>query len=229
MSDASEKDLLPAIDMDLIQRQMRHRDSLVWSRVGMKLAAGVPLSLAGPLALSLVLFFDGWLNDWRWNYFTLWFALACAAWALVAWKFLPRVQPGGYFADEAMRIVSLTPENVSDPALSELNTQEPKAVARFILARALAGPKYLYEAWHLAQEHKTFGESRMQRAAQVVAELSRRQKSIRWVKLRLENESLPELLTTLGYLKVTDWVDFGTDGSRIWLRSDARKATMAGT
>ena len=169
MSDTPEKQLLPAIDMALIERQMRERDSFIWSRVGMKLAAGVPLSVAGPFVVALVLSIEGYILDWQFNYFTLWFSLACGIWAVAAWKLLPRAHGGGCFADDMMRIVSVTPEEAPDMSFSELSGQEPREALRFVLKTLLAGPQRLYEAWQLIQEYRTFGESRRQRAAPGIA------------------------------------------------------------
>lgn len=226
MSDTPEKQLLPAIDMALIERQMHERDSMIWSRVGMKLAAGIPLSLAGPFVVALVLFIEGAIIGWQWNYFTLWFVLACGIWAVAAWKLLPRAHGGGCFADDMMRLVSITPEQAPDLSFSELSGQEPREALRFMLKTVLAGPQRLYEAWQLIHEYRAFGASRRQRAAQALQDLSRQPKGIPWLDLRRENETLPELLTVLGYLKAADWVDLSSDGTKIWMLSDARKATV---
>ncbi len=229
MSQTPEKQLLPAIAMDLIERQMRQRDSLIWSRVGMKLAAGIPLALAGPLGLAVVLSIEGWIADWEWNSFTLWFLLGCGVMAAIAWKFLPRAQTRHTFAEEVMRIVSLTPEEAPGLDLSELSGKEPREAARYLMTIVLAGPRRLYEAWQLTQEFRAFSGPQRQRAAQVLQELSRQPTGIPWLDLRKDNESLPELFTVLGYLKVTDWVDLGTQGTKIWMLSDARKAAAAST
>ncbi len=214
--------------MARIEREMRQRDSMVWSRVGLKLVAGLPLALAGPFALALLISINGWISDWQWNYFTLWFVLACAIWALLAWKLLPRVQKGHYFADEVIQVVGLTPEGTPDVDLYELSGLEPKVAAQAIMTKVFAGPRRVYEAWQLAQEHKAFGAAQRQRAAQILQDLSRQPKGIPWLDLRREDEPLPELLTVLGYLKTADWVGLGTDGKKIWMLSDARKAAMAG-
>lgn len=226
MSDVPEKQLLPPIDIALIERQMRERDSMIWSRVGMKLAAGIPLSLAGPFVVALVLSLEGYILGWQFNYFTLWFILACGIWAVAAWKLLPRAPGGGRFANEMMRFVSVTPEQAPDLSFSDLSGREPREALRFILKTVLAGPQRLYEAWQVIQEYRTFGECRRQRAAQALQDLSRQPKGIPWSDLRQENETLPDLLAILGYLKAADWVDLSSDGTRIWMLSDARKATV---
>lgn len=228
MSDTPELQLLPPIEMASIEREMRQRDSMVWSRVGLKLVAGLPLALAGPFAFALLIYIDGWISDWQWNYFTLWFVLACAIWVLLAWKFLPRVQREHYFADEVIQIVGLTPEGAPDVDLYELSGLEPRAAAQAIVTKVFAGPGRVYDAWQLVQARKAFGAPQRTRAAQILQELSRQPKGIPWLQLRREDEPLPELLTVLGYLKTADWVGFGRDGTKIWILSDARKATMAG-
>lgn len=228
MSDIPEKKLLPGIDVGALQREMQDRDTMLWSRIGLKLAAGVPLTLAGPLVMAIVLSLVGWANDWAWNYFTLWFILGCAIWGFLAWKFLPRGHSGSFFADEMTQFVGLTPEESADPTLADIAGQEPKAAAQALTAKLLGGPRRLYEAWQLIQERKAFGDAHRQRAIQLLHELSRQPAAYPWLKLRQENEMLPQLLTILGYLKATDWIGIGSDGNKVWMLSDARKAAMKG-
>ena len=39
--------------MGSIQREMKQRDSLLWSRIALKLVGGIPLALAGPLIFEI--------------------------------------------------------------------------------------------------------------------------------------------------------------------------------
>ena len=91
MSDDNQRaQRLPGLDMGAIERQMKLRDSMLWSEVGLKVAAGLPLTLAGPLLFAFVLTMIGWANGWAYSYFSVWLLLGFALFGALAWKLMRR-------------------------------------------------------------------------------------------------------------------------------------------
>lgn len=211
--------------MGAIHRQMKLRDSMLWSEVGLKVAGGLPLALAGPLLFAFVLTMMGWANDWAYSYFTIWLIIGLALFGGLGWKLMRRSESGDVFADEMMRLVSLQPQDsVRDAKLADMVGQEPRAALEILLGPLSRGPERLYEAWQLMQARKQFHPEDEKRAAEVIRDLSTYPAGIPWLDLRNAGETVDELLHVLGYLKACDWIGVGKEGQKIWLLSDARKA-----
>lgn len=212
--------------MGAIERQMKLRDSMLWSEVGLKVAAGLPLTVAGPLLFAFVLSMMGWANGWAYSYFSVWLLLGFALFGALAWKLMRRSTSADVFADEMMQFVSLQPEDAArDARLEDIMGQEPQAALQILLGPLSRGPERLYEAWQLMQARKQFGPAHQRRAAEAIRDLSTYPAGIPWLDLRNADESVHDLLHILGYLKASDWIGLGKEGEKIWLLSDARKAT----
>ena len=224
MSDIDRDQRLPGLDMSVIQRQLKQRDSMLWSEVGLKVAAGLPLALAGPLLFAVVLTLMGWANDWAYSYFIIWLLLGFALFGALAWKLMRRSESGDVFADDMMRLVSLQPEDATlDSKLEDMVGQEPHVALQILLGPLSRGAERLYEAWQLMQARKQFGPAAEKRAAEAIRDLSTYPAGIPWLDLRNTDESVHELLHILGYLKASEWIGLSKDGQKIWLLSDARK------
>jgi len=214
--------------MGSIQREMKQRDSLLWSRIALKLVGGIPLALAGPLIFAIVMSLLGWAYDWSFSHFLLWLALGLVLFGILAWQ-MTRRDTGDVFAAEMMQLVGEQPEfSREDLSLKDIVGQEPKAALDIMLGSLSHGCDRVYEAWRLMQARKRFTAEKQQRAAELLRDLSTYPAAVPWTDLRAANESLHDLLGIMGYLKLTDWIDVSKDGRKVWLQSDARKAASFG-
>lgn len=207
-----------------IQREMRDRESMLWSEVALKLAGGLPLTLAFPFALAILFTLLGWVNDWPFSRFWLWFLFFAVMYGVFAWKVLPRKPSEGTFAATMLKLVSIQPESTEEQlTLDDLTAQEPKTALRVVFAPLLKGPRLVLDAVELIQARRTFSPADQARALEAIGELSTYPTGVPWTKLRRESESVNDLLHILGFLKLTDWIGVGKEG-KVWILSDARKA-----
>lgn len=207
-----------------IQREMRDRETMLWSDVGLKLAGGLPLSLALPLALAIIFTLLGWANDWPFSFFWLWLLFFAALYALFAWRLLPRQPSEGPFIATMLKFVSLQPENdAAQLSLEDLPGQEPAQAARILFAPLLKGPSLLLDAWELVQARRKLTPVQHERAVELLRDLSSYATGIPWLRLRRDGESVNDVLLLLGFLKLTDWIGVGKE-RKVWMLSDARKA-----
>lgn len=214
--------------MGAIQREMKQRDSLFWSQVGLRLAGGIPLALGGPVLFAIVMTLLGWAYDWSFSYFIVWLLLGLALFGALAWRITQRVN-ADVFTEDMMNLVGEQPDfPKEDLSLTDIVGQEPKAALDILLGPLSHGSERLYEAWRLMQARKQFGPDKLQRAAEVIRDLSTYSGGIPWTDLRGPSESIHDLLQVLGYLKASDWISVGKDGQKVWLVSDARKAVSVG-
>lgn len=215
----SEDQSAAVISVEAIEHALRGRDSMLWSKVGLKLVVGLPLTLIVPFAVAVL----GWF--W-WGYFILTFLLAAAAYGYFAHRLVRRHANSSFFADAMLQEIGGDKDYAQTPYSREFEQHRNSLVAIALLDILLFGPREVIQSIDLIREHKQFTAGSLRRAAEVLQQLARHDKGIPWSDLHHQGEDPMILMRALGYLKLSDWIDTSTDGQKVWILSDARKELM---
>lgn len=208
-----------------IQREMGQRESMLWARIGLRLAVGVPLTLVPPLAVAFFMKVWLWLSDVGFNYFSLWLLLASGAWFYIVWRVVKQTDGRSIFAEGIIKEIG---GNISEPAsFVEWEMRQKKAAGFAYMELLFYGPREVMEGWALIKEWRDFPQGDRERAVEVIERLAKEDKGIAWTELRKEGEDIHELLKVLGYLKFSEWLDMSTDKKKVWLLSDVQKRLNA--
>ena len=201
-----------------IEKLLETRESMLWARVGLKLAVGLPLTLAVPLVLAIVLVLWWGISFW------MWFFVSMAGWLWLAWRACNKADGRSVFTEAMVEEIGGDVDYASSSSPGGLKVKQGTMAFWAYLEFLMFGPREVYEAWRIFEERRQFTGTARLRAAGVVAYLGQQDHGVPWLELRQENEPVEQLLKVLGYLRFSEWIDISSDGKKVWLLSDARKA-----
>ncbi len=208
-----------------IEMEMTNRDSMLWGKVGLKLAVGLPLMLIVPFVGATFVAF--WLWGAAFNSWFLWFFLIGGGWGWLAYRYLRTHHEQSVFAEGMIREIGGDEDYWRASSGGEWEMKRQTAGAYAFLEFILFGPREVLEAWELIRERRQFAASAHQRSVEVVQYLLKFDRGVPWLELLHKGENITDLLHVLGYLRLTDWIDISSDKKKVWLLSQARRAVLA--
>jgi hypothetical protein len=215
----------PQLEMrlDRIRALLRNRQAGFWLRILTKLSLGIPLSFVGPALFAFIL--TAMLLRLRVQNPPAWltlFWISCLI--ILPILYYSEWRTSGSFFMYEMRAQGVSSSDAYSASSSgEFEFRQATAVGAAYTEILLFAPKQVFSAISDLRQRIKLTDDEMQRAAEIVHQLSTTDGSLAIAELGRANDSRTSLQRVLRYLHFHDWIDLSKRADRAWLLSTARK------
>ena len=193
----------------------------------LKLALGAPLSLLGPLVLTLMFWYFCITMGW---YHVRWWWLMLASSMLVT-PLLYRLEwrtRGGYLSGALVQAPppageDLLPEQSREVLAAATVLANPRGLSAGLIEVFLSGPRQVLEAWSERRLLVRLPACDSRRAARLVATLAAASNGHELDALLEPGEATADLTPTLAWLALHRWIGLVPDTQRVYLYSQSRR------
>lgn len=191
--------------------------------------SGLPLLFIGPLVLGSIFWFSTWrlYEYYPWSWF-----FEGAVLIVVPLLFFSEARHRGGWTQTSTLGSDQLPE-ADDPWLPNVPWDESGMLAAFVINPRLAsagivevflvGPKLVLDGVVKLRRARQLGDVSLERAAEVIAQLSTHDSGVLVTSLLHEGETKLDLIRVLCLLVFHDWIGVSKTGNRVWLLSEARQ------
>jgi hypothetical protein len=213
-------------NLEKIRTHLQQRHSNFFLKNYLQVMLGLALSLMAPVAL----FFFIWVLAWCWGKYLPW------GWGLlistaVVWSFLYRFEiqtQRGLGREITDEFIAAEQEKKTPPSFRHLGTlgvalarQRPPMTS--LLEFFLIGPQLVVSSVRKLRIRRLSENASIDRIIRVCEILQKLQGGAAPEKLLEEKETPAQLSEVLAYLLFFEWIGVATDGTKVWMLTEAKK------